>query len=223
MITYIDTCLSLNKPREAKDGLHQYRNLAQSQAPGSLENVIRYMIEKSEERCKEAKEIVDSGKGLENVTGSNEAEALVDPAGAPTDSPSANVPSLVMDEEDEEDEHLPTADTANMILLSTMTSNPQQNQIESTLLLPRIKFLWEVYRAVLDILKSNSKLEHLYHDTAVKALDFCMVYKRRIEFRRICDLLRMHLQTLQKYGGREAMAKVQDGGKPNSKVRPQKR
>lgn len=62
MIAYIDLCLDMNKPREAKDGLHQYRNLSQSQAPGSLENVIRYLIDKSEKRCKEAKEMIDSEK-----------------------------------------------------------------------------------------------------------------------------------------------------------------
>ena len=35
MITYLDLCIDLNKAREAKDGLHQYRNLSQAQAPGS--------------------------------------------------------------------------------------------------------------------------------------------------------------------------------------------
>ena len=45
MICYLDLCLGLNKAREAKDGLHQYRNLSQSQAPGSLEVVIRHLLE----------------------------------------------------------------------------------------------------------------------------------------------------------------------------------
>jgi len=51
MIAYIDLCLDLNKTREAKDGLHQYRNLSQSQAPGSLEVVIRSLLDKAEEQC----------------------------------------------------------------------------------------------------------------------------------------------------------------------------
>ena len=33
MITYLDLCLAGHKSREAKDCLHQYRNLSQSQAP----------------------------------------------------------------------------------------------------------------------------------------------------------------------------------------------
>jgi len=181
MITYIDLCLSLNKAREAKDGLHQYRNLAQSQAPGSLENVVKYLIEQSEAACKVAK-----------------------------DETSGDVPVDDLDDA--------TPDANNLMLLSTMTADPAQVQRESTVLLPKIKFLWEAYRAVLDILKSNSKLERLYHATSVRALKFCAEYKRRTEFRRLCDLLRMHLQNLQKYGGVAAMAKVEEGGKPNNRV-----
>ena len=184
MITFLDLCISMNKARDAKDGLHQYRNLSQSQAPGSLENIIKYLIEKSEAQCKAASELV----------GDSAAEG-----------------PLGTEEE--------TTDATNMLLLSGMNADPEQNQRESTLLLPKIKFLWEAYRAVLDILKSNSKLEALYHIVAVQALEFCATYKRKTEFRRLCDLLRMHLQNLQKYGGIAAMAKIEEGGKPNSKVR----
>jgi len=198
MITYIDLCLTLNKPREAKDGLHQYRNLTQTQAPGSLENVIKYLVEQSEMRCKEAKEKIES----------EEAETKAD------------VPNMENDLDASGDD-VPTLDldSNNMLLLSTMTADPAQNQKESMLLLPKIKFLWETYRAVLDILKSNSNLEALYHATTIRALEFCGAYKRRSEFRRLCDLVRTHLQNLQKYGGIAAMARVTDGGKPNNKIR----
>uniref|UniRef100_A0A7S3PZF8 Eukaryotic translation initiation factor 3 subunit A n=1 Tax=Chaetoceros debilis TaxID=122233 RepID=A0A7S3PZF8_9STRA len=190
MITYIDLCLTLNKTREAKDGLHQYRNLSQSQAPGSLEKVVKYLIEQSELKCLEAKELTSGGD-----------DKVVPVAAADLDNDAAS------------------PDTNNMMLLSTLTADPAQNQLESTLLIPRIKFLWEAYRAVLDILKSNSKLERLYHLTAGRALNFCSEYKRNVEFKRLCDLLRMHLQNLQKYGSFAAMAKIEEGGKPNNRVR----
>ena len=93
-----------------------------------------------------------------------------------------------------------------------MTTDPAKNQRDSLLLLPSLKFLWEIYRAVLDILRSNSKLEHVYHATSVSASKFCRSYQRRTEFRRLCDLLRMHLGNLQKYGDESVAAK------PNSKV-----
>lgn len=72
---------------------------------------------------------------------------------------------------------------------------------------------------LLDILKSNSKLERLYHLTAIRALEFCAEYKRRTEFKRLCDLLKQHLDNLKKFGGAAAMARVEEGAaKQNNKV-----
>lgn len=188
MIAYLDLCLKLHRAREAKDGLHQYRNLAQSQAPGSLEKVIRYLLEKAEEQCNRAKASAD--------------------AAAASDAPT---PLSVLDDADEEEGESGIGPQA--ILLSSMTTDPAKNQRDSLLLLPSLKFLWEIYRAILDILRSNSKLEHVYHATSVSAFSFCRSYQRRTEFRRLCDLLRMHLGNLQKYGDDSSAAK------PNSKVR----
>lgn len=96
-----------------------------------------------------------------------------------------------------------------------MSVDPEKAQRDTALLLPNLKFLWEVYRAILDILKSNSKLERLYHSVAVEALKFCGEYKRRVEFRRLSDMLRMHLGNLQKYG---LMSRFEEG-KSSNKVR----
>jgi translation initiation factor 3 subunit A len=103
-------------------------------------------------------------------------------------------------------------DTPQSILLSTMSSDPEKAQRDTALLLPALKFLWEVYRAILDILKSNSKLERLYHGVAVNALRFCGEYKRRVEFRRLSDMMRMHLGNLQKYG---LMSRFEEGKSSN--------
>eukprot|EP00531_Pseudo-nitzschia_arenysensis_P000363 CAMPEP_0116147848 /NCGR_PEP_ID=MMETSP0329-20121206/18000_1 /TAXON_ID=697910 /ORGANISM="Pseudo-nitzschia arenysensis, Strain B593" /LENGTH=1001 /DNA_ID=CAMNT_0003643857 /DNA_START=135 /DNA_END=3141 /DNA_ORIENTATION=+ len=186
MIAYLDLCLKLHRAREAKDGLHQYRNLAQSQAPGSLEKVIRYLLEKAEDQC-------------------NRAKAASDAAAA-----DSSTPALDDDIDDGEGE---SGIGPQALLLSSMTTDPAKSQRDSLLLLPSLKFLWEIYRAILDILRSNSKLEHVYHATSVSAFQFCRAYQRRTEFRRLCDLLRMHLGNLQKYGDDSSAAK------PNSKVR----
>jgi translation initiation factor 3 subunit A len=190
MVAYLDLCLKLHRAREAKDGLHQYRNLAQSQAPGSLEKVIRYLLEKAEDQCSRAKAAADAA------------------ATAASETPT---PLSVLDDPTDDDGEGEGGIGPQAILLSSMSTDPAKNQRDSLMLLPSLKFLWEIYRAVLDILRSNSKLEHVYHATAVSAFHFCRVYSRRTEFRRLCDLLRMHLGNLQKYGGDEA-------GKPNSKV-----
>ena len=185
MITYLNLCLRLHKSREAKDGLHQYRNLSQSQAPGSLEKVIRYLMEKAEDQCTAAKASAD-------------AEALL-----------ASTGNADGDEEDG------FGATPQAILLSTMSTDPAKSQRDSALLLPSLKFLWETYRAVLDILRSNSKLEHVYHSAAQGALRFCRVYKRRMEFRHLCDMLRMHLGNLRQYG---SIKVIGEDGKQNNKV-----
>jgi len=192
MIAYLDLCLKLHRAREAKDGLHQYRNLAQSQAPGSLEKVIRYLLEKAEDQCNKAKAAADLA------------------AAAASETPT---PLSVLDDGDDEDGEGESGIGPQAILLSSMTTDPAKNQRDSLLLLPSLKFLWEIYRAILDILRSNSKLEHVYHATSVSAFKFCRTYQRRTEFRRLCDLLRMHLGNLQKYGDDSSAAK------PNSKVR----
>lgn len=188
MMTYIDLCLKLHKSREAKDGLHQYRNLSQSQAPGSLEKVIRYLMDKAEQKCTEAKAYVD-------------AETLANTV-----------------EDGDEDEGFSASPQS--ILLSTMSTDPAKSQLDSALLLPSLKFLWETYRAILDILRSNSKLEHVYHAAAQNALRFCRVYKRRMEFRHLCDMLRVHLGNLRQYGN---IIDTGDDSKTNNKVRVPRR
>ncbi|XP_018480799.2 eukaryotic translation initiation factor 3 subunit A-like isoform X1 [Raphanus sativus] len=64
---------------------------------------------------------------------------------------------------------------------------------------PWLKFLWETYRTVLEILRNNSKLQALYAITAHKAFQFCKKYKRPTEFRRLCETMRNNLANLDKY------------------------
>eukprot|EP01082_Thalassiosira_pseudonana_P014098 g12469.t1 g12469 contig6:1977849-1979284(-) len=204
IILYLDLCLQLNRSREAKDGLHQYRNLSQSQAPGSLELVIRHLIDSSEKRCRLAKEAADKGEDIAPfIAGDKPTETIVSP----------NTGGV--DEDGDDDAFF---DAPQSIMLSTMSTDPEKVQRDTAVLLPALKFLWEVYRAVLDILKSNSKLEKLYHSSAQSALKFCGEYKRRVEFRRLCDMMRMHLGNLQKYGG-VTLARIDEAGKLNNKVR----
>jgi translation initiation factor 3 subunit A len=64
---------------------------------------------------------------------------------------------------------------------------------------PWLKFLWETYRTVLDIFKNNARLETMYQTTAHQAFQFCSKYARKTEFRRLCELLRNHLQNAAKF------------------------
>lgn len=208
IIFYLDLCLELGNARHAKDGLHQYRNLSQSQAPGSLEGVIRHLIERAEKKCRDAREAAE--KGTDVMPKPADVAAPATASGEEGETPKIEEPA------DDDDIDLYDGNPQS-ILLSTMSTDPGKAQRETAVLFPALKFLWEVYRAVLDILKSNSKLERLYHGAAVSALRFCAEYKRRTEFRRLCDMMRMHLGNLTKYGGVN-VARFEDGGK-NNKVR----
>lgn len=208
MMVYLDLCLVGQKSRECKDGLHQYRNLSQTQAPGSLEKIILYLLQKAEAACTEAKAIVD-------------AEQLAEGLGtAAIDAPSGGAAVAASTLDDDAADGFGASPQA--ILMSTMSTDPAKNQRDSTLLLPSLKFLWEIYRSVLDILRSNSKLEHVYHAAAMGALRFCRIYNRRMEFRHLCDMLRIHLGNLRQFGNNVAAggATEEDGGaRTNNKVR----
>lgn len=52
---------------------------------------------------------------------------------------------------------------------------------------------------MLDIFKNNARLEVMYQSTAHQAFQFCSKYARKTEFRRLCELLRNHLQNAAKF------------------------
>ncbi|CAM9635039.1 unnamed protein product [Pylaiella littoralis] len=165
MLKYMDLCVQLQQHRQAKDGLHQYRNMAQQQAPGSLEVIINYLVDQAEKRATNSRKKADQMSLVEAAkVGDLEAEA-----------------------------------TPESIMLSTMTEEGEKERTDREMVVPWLKFLWETYRAVLDILKTNTKLEHVYHATCIKAFNFCRTYERTTELRRLCDTLRQHISNLQKH------------------------
>lgn len=94
---------------------------------------------------------------------------------------------------------LEAAQTPEAVMLSTTTTEGSSDRTDREVVVPWLRFMWETYRTVLDILKSNTKLETLYKTIAMKAFDFCEEYTRKIEFRRVCEILRNHLGSLQKH------------------------
>ncbi|KAL0534808.1 hypothetical protein IC582_029102 [Cucumis melo] len=85
------------------------------------------------------------------------------------------------------------------LMLSYVSGEKGKDRSDRELVTPWFKFLWETYRTVLEILRNNSKLEALYAMTAHRAFQFCKVYKRTTEFRRLCEIIRNHLANLNKY------------------------
>eukprot|EP00010_Vexillifera_abyssalis_P000577 CAMPEP_0201560620 /NCGR_PEP_ID=MMETSP0173_2-20130828/78364_1 /ASSEMBLY_ACC=CAM_ASM_000268 /TAXON_ID=218659 /ORGANISM="Vexillifera sp., Strain DIVA3 564/2" /LENGTH=1200 /DNA_ID=CAMNT_0047975077 /DNA_START=28 /DNA_END=3628 /DNA_ORIENTATION=+ len=86
-------------------------------------------------------------------------------------------------------------------VLENVTGESFDDRVERQVVSPWIKFLWETYRTVLDLLRNNGKLESLYHDTAKHACEFCVKHNRKVEFRRLAEMTRKHLEYLRRSQG----------------------
>lgn len=88
--------------------------------------------------------------------------------------------------------------TPEMIMLSAVSVEGAQERSDRTILMPWVKFLWESYCQCLELLRTNSRVERLYHDIAQQAFHFCLKYQRKTEFRKLCDKLRNHMDLIFK-------------------------
>ena len=72
------------------------------------------------------------------------------------------------------------------------------NAIDEELFLTEQKFIWEAYKTLLDLTKTNSKLFNLYAQILKDCFTFCGENQRNHEFKALCDSVRNHLYTLKK-------------------------
>ena len=56
-----------------------------------------------------------------------------------------------------------------------------------------LRFTWESYRSVLELVRNNSQLEITYSGVVSRTMQFCLKYDRKNEFKRLADMLRQHL------------------------------
>ncbi|KAK6361242.1 eukaryotic translation initiation factor 3 subunit A [Orbilia blumenaviensis] len=161
ILLFIDLCVELRKGKTAKDGLYQYKNIAQNTTVQTIEMVLRIFIEKSEAKVTDAQKLAETSLG------------------------------------DVED--LEATETPESLLMATVSGEQTKDRTDRKYVTPWLKFLWETYRTILDILRNNARLEIMYQQTASQAFQFCLKYTRKTEFRRLCELLRNHLQNASKY------------------------
>jgi len=175
MMLFVELCVDLRKGKSAKDGLYNYKNTSQNTNVATIELVFRHFLELAEQKVKDAQAKADE------ISGS------VEEAKGEADTSLANVGDLE------------AMETPESILLSTVSGEQSKDRTDRAIVTPWLKFLWEAYRTVLDIFKNNARLEVMYQTTAHQAFDFCRRYTRKTEFRRLCELLRNHLQNAAKY------------------------
>ncbi|MCJ1438553.1 eukaryotic translation initiation factor 3 subunit A [Xylographa pallens] len=171
MLLFVELCVDLKKGKQAKDGLYQYKNTAQNTNVGTIELVLRHFIELAGQKVTEAQAKAD------------EVQSTLEPS-----------PSGAAGVDD-----LEAIETPESILLSTVSGEQSRDRTDRAIVTPWLKFLWETYRTVLEILKNNARLEVMYQATALQAFGFCQTYARKTEFRRLCELLRNHVQNAAKY------------------------
>ncbi|PPQ71800.1 hypothetical protein CVT26_007724, partial [Gymnopilus dilepis] len=186
MHRFIELCVDMRKGRTAKEGLMQYKNIAQNTSVQSIESVIQRFLGLAEEKVREAQEKADEAarKGEKERAEEREKAGL----GAPS---AEGVLSAVDD--------LEASETPESILLGAVSGDQSRDRTDRALVTPWLKFLWESYRTSLETLKNNARLEAIYQQVAQQAFKFCLKHQRKVEFRRLCETLRLHLSNVAKY------------------------
>jgi len=94
------------------------------------------------------------------------------------------------------------------ILLRSIQASDTRSQSQDRDVHIHYRFLWDAYKVVLDVLKSNAKMEECYHETARHAFTFCQAHTRPQEFKRLCDTLRKNYGDLHKNTGKTGQHQV---------------
>lgn len=98
-------------------------------------------------------------------------------------------------------ENLDEMEAPQTILLRAIQAQDTRQQSQDRDVHMHFRFLWDTYKVVLDVLKSNVRLEEVYHETARHAFEFCRANTRPAEFKRLCETLRKNYQDLFKRTG----------------------
>ncbi|KZT30144.1 hypothetical protein NEOLEDRAFT_1083928 [Neolentinus lepideus HHB14362 ss-1] len=174
MLRFVELCVDMRKGRTAKEGLMQYKNIAQNTNVASIEVVINRFVQLADAKVQEAQEKAEKAVALTDV------------------------------------DDLEATETPESILLGAVSGDQSKDRTDRALVTPWLKFLWESYRTALETLKNNARLEGIYQQIAQQAFKFCIKHQRKVEFRRLCETLRLHLSNVAKYAHQTHAINLQD-------------
>lgn len=203
MIPYFSEFIEVGKPARALDTLQEvFRNKKFSYTWS--EQVIEPIMFKYLDLCVELKKSHIAKEGLfqyRNMfqlvnVGSleNVIRGYLKMAEERTEAAQQQSSQAVLDIDDLEN----IATPESILLMSAVCGEDAQDRSDRTILLPWVKFLWESYCQCLELLRVNSHCEILYHDIARMAFQFCLKYNRKMEFRKLTEKLRKHLDDISK-------------------------
>lgn len=183
---FVELGTKLRNGKLVKDGLHQIKKTVQNADNGleSLEKITRLFIDLA------AKQLVQAeGKAGAAAEVANEKSAAAAAA-------AQKVAETYEDDEEEDGEGQFSSVSPEDILMSAVSTDDTTDRSNRALVAPWIRFVWESLRAVLDLLRNNAKLEDGYATVANRAYQFCVDNNRKSEFRRLCEMIRTHLQSV---------------------------
>ena len=164
-----------------KDALIQYRSICQQTNVASLDKILRHYRSLAASKTAAAEALATSA----GVKLSEEEQS-----GAASLQTSAAIGG------DDEEEESPEA-----LLIMAMSGEGVKERSERQILLPWVRYQWESCRTILDVLRNNARLERLYHEVARSSFQFCLKFTRKVEFRKLCEIMRTHLANIAKYQG----------------------
>lgn len=97
------------------------------------------------------------------------------------------------DQKTEVDDDLEGGITPENLLSSVYEEDHSVGGFNDEALNSWMRFAWESYRTLLDLLRNNSQLEITYSGVVSRTMQFCLKNNRKNEFKRLADMLRQHL------------------------------
>lgn len=179
---YAKLAVELDRVKAVREGLLQYRNHCQHTTAqlGPLIRVLVTFRTAAEERFAKAEK---SAASMQETPSTTEVDS----------SASSALNALLTQAAEPE---VTGIDEAETLMMCAAQADPSTDAARD--LNHQMRLVFEVYRTIMDIVKTTPKLHKVYHETAHKAFGFCRLHKKPNEFRRLCEMVRNHYQSLMK-------------------------